>query len=88
MKNLVTAVIFSAALHFIYFSAMFVMGFWQTKYYTPNIDGQWKNVTYLQNKVVFGTTGSPLIYFITLIGTAFAVWTALFLHKRLAGKNI
>lgn len=87
MKNLVTAVIFSASLHFIYFSGMIVMGYLQTKNYTPDIAGQWENVTYLQSEVAFGATGSPLFYLATLIGTAIAVWAALFLHKRLAGKN-
>ncbi|CEG26168.1 hypothetical protein [Bacillus sp. B-jedd] len=87
IKNLITAVTFSALLHFIYFSGMFLIGYFQTTSYTPDIDGQWENVTYLQNEVVFGTTGSPLFYLFTLIGVSFAVWVALLLHKRLAGKN-
>ncbi|TCI25966.1 hypothetical protein EVJ30_07195 [Exiguobacterium sp. SH5S13] len=59
------AILFSTALHLLYFVGTFGIGFIRTLNYEPDIIAQADSVVVLQDEVILGTTLSPLIYVFT-----------------------
>ncbi|TCI53033.1 hypothetical protein EVJ24_10940 [Exiguobacterium sp. SH1S21] len=77
------AVLISAALHILYFVGTFGVGFIRTVTYEPDIIAQADSVVVLQNEVVIGTTGSPLIYVLTWIGLTIVLALGLLAAQRM-----
>ncbi|EPE62271.1 hypothetical protein L479_01335 [Exiguobacterium sp. S17] len=80
LKNIKLAVFISAALHILYFVGTFGVGFIRTVTYEPDIIAQADSVVVLQDEVVIGTIGSPLIFVFTFLGITII---ATFLLKRI-----
>ncbi|WP_070329358.1 MULTISPECIES: hypothetical protein [Exiguobacterium] len=56
------SILFSTAIHLLYFVGTFGIGFIRTLNYEPDIIAESNNVKTLQSEVAIGMTGSPFIY--------------------------
>ncbi|BDG36155.1 MULTISPECIES: hypothetical protein [Anoxybacillaceae] len=85
MKTAVQAVFISLMIHMLYIAVTIGIGCWETKIYQPNIVNAWERVYMLQNEVVFGHTGSPVVYLFSFV--VIAVISAIIIrwHKTLRG---
>ncbi len=73
MNIIKRAVLLSTALHLLYVAGTFLLGFIQTATYEPDIIAEANHTDLLQDEVVIGTTGSPVLYVFTWIGLAVVI---------------
>jgi quinol-cytochrome oxidoreductase complex cytochrome b subunit len=83
MKIVVQALILSFLLHIVYFLGMFLVGYFRTMSYKPDIKNAWQSVDELQNEVAFGVSISPLSYILSFLGVALVCGIIIFLYKKL-----
>lgn len=88
MKIVWQALIGAAAVHVIYFTTTFVIGYVKTVIYRPNIAMDWENVDMLQNEVAFGHTASPFFYLCTFLGTALLCGLLLISYKKIISRHL
>ena len=70
MKTVIQSLVISFVIHLIYIVGTMVVGYIKTRNYKPDIENNWGNIKPLQNEVVFGVVGSPLLFIFTYIGVA------------------
>lgn len=70
MKLLIQSIIFSLAVHIIYFAGSLVHGWFITRYYVPDIENAHEKIVYLQNEVSFGYIISPIYLVFSFIVVA------------------
>jgi hypothetical protein len=70
MKVVSKSILFSLVIHVIFFVGMMLVGYFKTKFYTPDISKAWNDVHTLQSKAAFGFVYSPMFLLISLIGIA------------------
>jgi quinol-cytochrome oxidoreductase complex cytochrome b subunit len=88
VKIVIQALILSFLVHIVYFLGMFLVGYFQTISYKPDIKNAWQSVDYLQNEVAFGVSISPLSYLLSFLGVTFVCGIIIFLYKKLFNKRV
>jgi quinol-cytochrome oxidoreductase complex cytochrome b subunit len=83
MKQVFRALVWSAVLHLLYFAGTVAVGYLKTISYQPDIAAKYDDVVYLQNKVAFGSTISPLFFLASYVSLAAGIAILLFIRKRL-----
>lgn len=68
MKFVSKSILFSLIIHVIYFIGMMLVGYFKTKFYTPDISKAWNDVHTLQIEAAFGFVYSPLMFLVSFIG--------------------
>lgn len=83
LKTVIQSLAVSLGLHLIYLFAIFLIGYFKTRNYQPELANQWENVHTLQNEVAFGFSTSPLLFLFTFIGlTVLSGLVILFYRKK------
>ncbi|ADC51548.1 hypothetical protein BpOF4_17535 [Alkalihalophilus pseudofirmus OF4] len=88
MKVVIQACIASLIIHVVYLMGTLGFGYLQTKFYEPNLVGQWEKVDHLQSEVGFGgVVIPPFLYAFTFVGMAIISGVIIFLLKRSVTKE-
>jgi hypothetical protein len=82
MKVLSKSILFSLVIHMIYFVGMMLVGYFKTKFYTPDIFKAWNDVHTLQSKAAFGFVYSPWIFLVSFIGIAIFSGVIIITYKK------
>ena len=85
MKLVIQAFIVSIVIHLVYIFGSIGIGYIKTKFYKPDISGEWEKTDYLQNEVSFGMVGSPFFIVFTLLGIALICGVLIYLYKNFRG---
>ncbi|WP_043932966.1 hypothetical protein [Bacillus sp. EB01] len=83
MKQVFRALVWSAVLHLLFFVWVIAIGYLKTISYQPDIAAKYDDVVFLQNKIAFGSTISPLFFLASYISLAAALAVLLYIRKRL-----
>lgn len=90
MRLLIQSIIFSIAVHVLYFGGNIVHGWYLTRNYVPDIGNAYENVYNLQNEVAIGyVLRSPIYYVFTFTLTILigALFIQLFKKLRTVNKS-
>jgi hypothetical protein len=82
LKVIIQAILCSITIHIVYFISTMIIGYIRTKRYVPDMDAAWNNVEKLPNRISFGVTISPALYFLSLVIVALLCGLIIFLSKR------
>lgn len=82
MKIALQALFFSLLLHFTYIAGVLLTGYIKTQDYKPDSANSWENVDMLQNEIVFGIIGSPLVLVYTFIGITLIFGLVLYTYRK------
>lgn len=82
MKLVIQAFIASVIIHIVYIICMIGIGYIKTKFYKPNLLGEWENVDYLKSEVAFGMAISPFFFVFSLIGITIISGIIIYLYKK------
>ncbi|MHA6260049.1 hypothetical protein ACXYMX_09040 [Sporosarcina sp. CAU 1771] len=82
MKLVIQAFIVSIVIHLVYIFGSIGIGYIKTKFYKPQISGEWERVDYLQNEVSFGMVDPPFYLVFTLFGIALIYGVIIYLNKN------
>ncbi|MEI5909647.1 hypothetical protein WAK64_21865 [Bacillus spongiae] len=83
MKVILSAVLGSVVIHILYFISTMIIGYIKTKKYTPDMESSWGKVDTLQNKVEFGSTISPILYFVSFVGVTLICGVIIILSSKI-----
>jgi hypothetical protein len=67
LKVIIQAILCSITIHIVYFISTMTIGYIRTKRYVPDMEAAWNNVEKLPNRISFGDTISPALYFFSLV---------------------
>lgn len=87
MKLVIQAFIASVIIHLVYIVCTIGIGYLKTKFYKPDISGEWGKVDYLQNEVAFGMVISPFFLVFTLVGIALICGVIIYLYNTSLAKR-
>lgn len=87
MKIVCQALLGAAAVHVLYFAAVFSVGYVKAVTYRPNFSNAWENTGNLQSTAVFGSAGSPALYLWTFLVTTVACSLLLVGYKKLTSPS-
>ena len=87
MKTICQALLGAAAVHILYFAAVFSVGYVKALTYRPNFSNAWENTENLQSTAAFGSAASPVLYLGTFLAATVACLLLLFGYKKLASLS-
>lgn len=87
MKTICQALLGAAAVHLLYFAAVFSVGYVKTITYRPNIPYAWENTENLQSTTAFGYAISPVIYLGTFLAATVVCMLLLLGYKKLTSPS-
>ena len=87
MKIVSKSLIGATAIHGIYFTTTFAVGYVKTMNYKPDWEAAWANVENLPSEVAFGYAPSPFLYVGTFLGTMLACGLLLSMYDKLFPKS-
>lgn len=85
MKTVIHAFVISIIVHVVYLASTIGIGYWKTKLYKPDVENAWEKAAMLQNEVVFGHTGSPILYLVSFVGVAAVVALVMHVYQMVRG---